>query len=836
MKFLLLALTLTFTSFSAMQAQLQSPDQFLGYELGTAFTPHHKVLSYAQHIAKESDRVTIEQIGESYGGRELVQIVVTLEKHQRKIEDIRLNNLRRARMETGAPATSMPSVVWLSYNVHGNEASSSEAAMKTLYYLANPQNPDARTWLNNTVVVIDPMLNPDGRDRYVHWYNNTKGRFVDVKEDAREHHMSWPGGRTNYYYFDMNRDWAWQTQQETRARVQAYQKWMPQIHVDFHEQGFNSPYYYAPAAEPFHTLISDWQREFQFTIGENHNRYFDDNNWLYFTREVFDLFYPSYGDTWPTFNGAIGMTYEQAGIRAGLGIITESGDTLTLKDRVEHHFVTGLSTIETASKNHDSMVAEFEEYFKKSVEKGLGNYRSFLIKHTNDSDKLNRLAEYLTDQKINFYEVDENEKVVGRDYTSTSNKDVQVRKGDWIIPVRQPKSALISVLFEPNPQLVDSLTYDITAWALPYVYGLDAYALNEDVKFTNSAPVLTQPTQNNDQIAEKDIYAYVSDYSSFEDVRFLADLFNHNIKVRTSGAEFTIGGTTYQPGALFITQTDNQANLRFSEVVENLAQKHRQNLEVLQSGFIQQGVDVGSGNIHFLKKPTIAVLTGDGTSSSNSGEIWHYFDRQIEFPVTLLDINSLYSVNWYDYDVLILPDGNYGDVLSSSRLDKIKNWVNDGGKLIAVSGAIRSIVNAGSFGSLKMKEPSITSEANLTEYNQANRERISNITTGSIFSVDVDHTHPLGYGFDEGYYSLKLGITSYDYLTNGWNVGRITSQDHVSGFIGYKAKEKIDESVIFATEDYGNGTLVYLVDNPLFRAFWYDGKQLFGNAVFMVGR
>jgi hypothetical protein len=186
--------------------------------------------------------------------------------------------------------------------------------------------------------------------------------------------------------------------------------------------------------------------------------------------------------------------------------------------------------------------------------------------------------------------------------------------------------------------------------------------------------------------------------------------------------------------------------------------------------------------------------------------------------------------------VLILPDGNYGDVLSSSRLDKIKNWVNDGGKLIAVSGAIRSIVNAGSFGSLKMKEPSITSEANLTEYNQANRERISNITTGSIFSVDVDHTHPLGYGFDEGYYSLKLGITSYDYLTNGWNVGRITSQDHVSGFIGYKAKEKIDESVIFATEDYGNGTLVYLVDNPLFRAFWYDGKQLFGNAVFMVGR
>ena len=292
----LVLLTFVMLGFLYTDAQVPTPDQFLGYPLGAQFTPHYRVLDYFRQVAATAKNVKLEQYGTTYEGRPLMMAIVASPENFSRLEDIRQHSLDLSNAR-GSSNGQEPVIVWLSYNVHGNEAVSTEAAMQTLYELVNNANAQTQQWLKNTVVIIDPCLNPDGRERYVNFYNAARAVKPNVYAWSREHNEPWPGGRSNHYYFDLNRDWAWQTQKESQQRIAKYNQWMPQLHVDFHEQEIEAPYYFAPAAEPFHDAITPWQREIQVLIGRNNAKYFDQQGWLYFTRERFDLFYPSYGDT-----------------------------------------------------------------------------------------------------------------------------------------------------------------------------------------------------------------------------------------------------------------------------------------------------------------------------------------------------------------------------------------------------------------------------------------------------------------------------------------------------------------------------------------------------------
>jgi len=827
-----------FTGVSA-QNNLQSPSEFLGYELGTQWTPHYKVLNYVEHAAERSPMVKIEPYGTTNEGRELVILQITSERNMAKIDQIRTDNLKRAGLLEGEPVSNIP-IVWLSYNVHGNETSSSEAAMKTIYELVRPDNRASKEWLQNTVVVIDPMLNPDGRDRYVHWYRETAGTQFNAHMDAREHHEPWPGGRTNHYYFDLNRDWAWLTQTETRQRMEVYQRWLPQIHVDFHEQGFESPYYFAPAAKPFHPAITDWQRDFQYTIGKNHTKYFDENSWLYFTREVFDLFYPSYGDTYPIFNGAIGMTYEQAGHSlAGLGIIKAEGDTLTLKDRLLHHHTTGMSTVEVVSQNAEKVIDEFAEYYDKAVDEPSGEYASFVIKSDNNPDKIIALLKLLEKHNIEYGQAADSKTTNGFNYETGSEERVTVSEGDYVITAHQPKSVLARVLFEPRPDLADSLTYDITAWEQHYAYGLEGYALRDRIQ-TRRADLPQKRIQNN---INENPYAYLAEWKDLSDVRMLSDLLKNNIKVRFAREPFEISGRSYERGTLIITRTGNtRMGNTFDDLVQQIATRHRQQLYPAATGFVTSGPDFGSSSVAYLKKPQVALLSGEGTSSNMVGEIWHYFDKQIEYPLTIIDRDDFNDIDLERYDVLILPSGFYGDLLSESRTNEIKDWIRGGGRLIALEGANRMLAGRDGF-LLKSKntvsddsDKELRPEDKLDIYSKRERERIRSLNSGSVFKISMDFSHPLAFGYDSHYFSLKRNTDAYAYLDNGWNVGVAGEEAHMSGFVGHKAEEKLENTLTFGVQNMGSGTVIYMIDNPLFRAFWYNGKLLFGNAVFMVGQ
>ncbi len=838
-KFFLLTFTANLFLFSL--SQVQSPGEFLRYPPGSRYTPHFKLVNYMTHVAQQMpDRVQLEKYGETNEGRPLLLLYIASRENFPNLENIRKNNLRLANAASDKIAASenTPAIVWLSYNVHGNEPSSSEAAMLTLYELVNPDNAKSSEWLKNTVVIIDPCINPDGRDRYVNWINQTVGKFPNSYPLSREHSEPWPRGRTNHYNFDLNRDWAWQTQVESQQRLVKYNQWLPQVHVDFHEQGYNEPYYFAPAAEPFHEVISPWQREFQTTIGRNNARYFDQNGWLYFTKERFDLFYPSYGDTYPTYSGAIGMTFEQGGhSRGGLSVVTDDGDTLTLKDRVMHHFTTGMSTIEISSQNAARLVKEFRKYFIAAIENPPGEYRSYVIK-SDGTDRIERLKLLLKKNDIDWSYTSE-ANINGLNYWNGKTEIFKTTSGDIAINANQSKANLIKVLFERVSKLSDSATYDITAWSLPFAYGLKTYGVKNLVTgVIKTAPAIAI---NNTPDFEN-TYAYVAKWNGLNSARFLAELIRQGVKVRYAEQAFKAANTDFDKGALIIAKASNHGLGRTLETIVNTAASNAGVLAIaITSGFVDKGFDLGSDKVRFIHPPKIAIISGDEAGSNAMGELWHFFDQELNFPVSLVNANDIGRLNPGDINVLIIPDGSYNMFSNKDQNDQLKEFVRKGGKIIALEAAATQMSrNDWGFklkgGDDKKEEDKKEDYAKLRKYENRERDWLVNSIPGSIFKVELDNSHPLGFGYPEVYYTLKQDDTIFEYMKEGWNVGVIKKDNYITGFTGIKTKEKLKDGTLFGVVEMGRGSVIFLADNPMFRSFWENGKLLFCNAVFMVGQ
>jgi hypothetical protein len=839
---------------SSAWAQLQSPEQFLGYKIGSRYTPHWRIVEYYKHVAAAApSMVKLQPYGQTNEGRPLLVAYVSSAANVSNLELIRSNNLNIA--TTGnAPASGTPALVWLSYNVHGNETSSSEAGMLTLFALVDPANTQTKAWLQNTVVIIDPCLNPDGRDRYVSWFNSVSGKRHNPNLSAREHREPWPGGRSNHYNFDLNRDWAWQTQVESQQRLKLYNEWLPQIHVDFHEQGINSPYYFAPAAEPFHEVITPWQRRFQETIGRNHAKYFDKNGWLYFTKERFDLLYPSYGDTYPIYNGAIGMTYEQAGnSSAGASVLLENGDTLTLAERVMHHYTTGLSTVEIASQHAAKLLTEFSAFYKNALTNGSGPYKSYIIKYDKrDAERIAALTELLRKNKIDFGYA-KGGPVRGFNYDNSKEESFNISTADLVIPTTQPRGTLVKVLFEPSTKLSDSVTYDITAWSLPYAYGLKAIASKAAVPFTPSLEdkFATMATQNivksNAALGgtamantATENYGYIIRWSGVQSVKLVSQLLQKGIKLRFSQQPFQSGGEEFDRGAVLLLKTSNQYYPHFWDTVQQLANRHNIQLTPLTSGFVDKGYDFGSEAIRPLANRRIAVVTGEGISSLGAGEVWHFFDQVLEHPVTLINAADLSRADWGSFDVLVMPDGSYRFLSDKTAADALKAWITAGGNVVALEGAVAQLAKLD--WTVKLKRGDDTSDANneyglLKKFESRERDYVPAITPGAIFKVELDNSHPLAFGYPNYYYTLKQDDNIYQFLKEGgWNVGVLKRGRQVAGFVGSRLSKRLQNGLLFGTQEVGRGSVTYLADDVLFRSFWEGGKLLFCNAVFLVGQ
>ncbi len=874
---------------------IQSPTRFLGYEPGERFTRHHDILAYFRHVAEASPRVHLKEYGESYRFRPLIAVFVSSEENLHGLDTIRVNNRRMAGLESGEINGRTAAILWMSYGIHGNESSSPEAAMWTLYELATGS--EIREWLENTVVVIDPVLNPDGRERYVQWFDQTQGRRPDPRLETREHTEPWPGARTNHYYFDLNRDWAWQTQIESQQRTALYNLWMPHVHADFHEM-FTNDYYFPPAAEPFHTAITEWQREFQHKIGRNHAARFDRRHERYFTAEIFDLFYPGYGDTWPTYNGAIGMTYEQMGHgRAGTKMIDEHGDTLTLADRIRNHHEAGLSTVEVTAQNSERLQREFREYFRRAQEESTGRYSAFVISGDNHPDRIMALLDYLDRQEIRYAGAEEGRRFTGRLYATGGEQRHRTAAGDIVVPVRQPKGVLAHVLFDPDPSVVlaDSNTYDITAWALPYAFGLEAWATADRIRMTadpvrtttsyqpvsgsgsrdgavgsgdvqeeaTGSEVAGRPEKNGmagkagavDHLAADQDYAWLLAWGDVRDAAFVAGLLGQDVRMSITERPFTMAGRTWPSGSVVITRRANRhLGDRLPRIIDNMAALHDRRVQAVSTGLADSGVDLGSPNVRPLQKPVVAVPSGDGIQSNQLGEIRHYFDYTLEYPLAVFDLGRFASFPLEDYTLLVLPDGRYTG-WGEPEWDRIMQWVGKGGRLIAYPGVLRTLSSRedvdltlrsfavlsdsdhdpadGSKGIGDAREEAIPPDE--IRFEDRRRESLNRQISGAVFRVELDDSHPLAWGLGPHYATLKRGTVLPDLLSDGWNVGRIAPEDALlGGWAGAPAQQLASGSLAAGTLSIGEGQIVILADNPLFRGFWRNGQLLFSNAVFQA--
>ncbi len=826
MKYFRLFFVFLLLGFTTLKGQVKSPDEFLGYSLGSKFTPYDKVLDYFNYLGKAAKNVKIISYGKSYEGRELLVAVVSAQRNMDNLEQIKTNNKRLSKGEKGlGKGSKKPVIAWLSYNVHGNEASSTEAALRTIYELVEGRTFNIQNWLANTVVIIDPCLNPDGRERYVNYFNSVMGVKPNPNPMAREHIEPWPGGRSNHYYFDLNRDWAWQSQVETQQRLLLYREWMPEVHVDFHEQNYNEPYYFAPAAEPIHQDITPWQREFQITVGKNNAKYFDQRGWKYFTKEQFDLLYPSYGDTYPLYNGAVGMTYEQGGIGAGLAVITLDGDTLTLKDRIDHHFTAAMATLETVSENANKLVNEFSRYFENAIVNPPGLFKSYIVKGES-LGKIRRLADLLKRNGIE-YAYGGTGGGNAYNYGTTKTGDFTIERNDLIVNLEQPAAVLANVLLEPQTTVKDSNTYDITAWALPYAYGLNAYAVKESIKGKYAEIALPRDTV----VSGNKPYAWLLPWESVDDAKALIALQAWGIKVRLAEETFVVGGKSFPIGSLLIYRAENERLVKaLPEKIDEIEKAFKILFFPAVSGFVDRGKDFGSSVYPILNVPKVALVAGSQTSAQSMGEVWHFLEQELKCAVMVIGMDDIGLLDINKVNTLILPDGNYEDGFG----EKLQDWIKIGGKLILMEDAVLGAIGKKPFEIQKkvfLKDDLFIDE--VPKYESRRRVDLSNVIPGAIFRVDLDQGHPISAGLGN-YYTLKTDDKLYEYLKSGWNTGILRRDGYVAGIAGAGVIKKLNGGMLFGVQPFGKGTIVYFGANVLFRSFWENGKLLFANSILLV--
>lgn len=832
-----LSLFLLACSLLAGAQNIKSPSEYLGYELGSQFTYHHKAVSYFKYVADNSPEVKYVEYGVSYEGRPLAVCFVSGSANLDNLETLRINNLKKTGLMEGEAGEEQLPFIWLSYNVHGNESVGMETAMKTIYMLATGGEKESAEWLRECVIVIDPCQNPDGRDLYTNQYRRTQPAVVNPNPDDWSHRQGWPGSRSNHYLFDLNRDWVWQTQTETLQKIKFYNSYMPHVHADFHEMGSESTFFFAPGADPWHEVITPWQHEFHKLTGIENARLFDGEERLYFTKESFDLFCPSFGDTWPLFNGAMGFTYEQGGGGvAGLAIEREAGDTLTLAKRIEGHYLATIATITTSYTNRVKLISEFNEFFSSGLTKPLFEYGSVIIKGSNDLANLASFLEQLDNNQVAYsFAGSEGKSFDGFDYLANKNGKVTIEKGDILISAFQPQSHLVKVLFEPDSKFTDSLSYDLTAWALPYVYNLEAFAVKDKIKPSTEKFSITvaENKKGNDPV-----YAYLVKETGFNELKMMASLYQKRVNVRYAQKSFTSGGIEYPRGSLIIARGDNKQIINdFERIVTDAANKNNVRLVVAKTGLSEKGIDLGSNYTTLNKKPEIAMAGGEGTSAGAFGELWYFFEQELEYPVTIIEADYLANARLSDYDVIFLPPGTY-----TKAKDKLFEYAKQGGRIVAFERAIslfagdketklyeaielRKKEQATAEKKIKSDDPVL-----LKKYENMRRETLNSRSAYSIYRVKLDDSHPFTFGLGKEWFMMKRS-ENYPFLAEGSNIGYILEGEPVAGFAGSKFITEVKNSMVIGSEKMGRGEIVYITDDPFFRGYWKSGRALLGNLI-----
>ena len=833
-----LAMLLLLAAAGPVHAQaVPSPEQVLGYGIGERFTDHAGVVRYMEALAAAvPEMVRVERYGESVEGRALVQVTIARPDHLSRLDEILTLNRMLADPSTPAArgrdvVASNPAIVKFSYGIHGNESSSSEAAMWTAWDLVRGASEVAGV-LDSVVVVIDPVANPDGRDRYVNYYRQAVGATPNPDPEAREHWEPWPGGRFNHYLFDLNRDWAWATQQETQARLATWQRWTPQVHVDFHEMSYTSNYFFFPAAEPISPMYPRHTREWGEYFGAANAAAFDQHGWPYFTGQSYDLFYPGYGDSWPSLLGAIGMTYEQAGSgRAGLTIRQPDGQYLSLTQRATQHRTSGNATLRATAARRGELLDSFLQ-FHQTMGQGLPD----VVLVPASPGRARALLELLERQGIRVEQASRAFRADGTPHHGFDRR-AEYPAGSLLVRARQPRGLLAVTLLQPETVLDATYSYDISAWSLPFAYGVEAHSVNRvpDAGWATASPA-SAPARHGTGAPEAGAFGMLA-APGFDAwpvvVRYLQD----GGRVRVLNAPFTVEGREWPAGTLFFPR----------QGVEDFADRIRaagvhEIASPVATGRVTAGFDLGTGSSQNITLPRVALVGGDGTSTTSLGAHWFFLEQTLRIPFTMLPPDRVASADLAEYDVVILPDMGR-TALGERGNTALREWTQRGGTLIATGSGARGA--GADIAEVKLRETPRESDAERLERALLGREarqldRWEAQVPGAILSVNLDTAHPLafGAGIDGNpgrLFALHSGAQVFEPDPNFETVGYFDAElDRVSGVITRRSLDRLQQGSWLAMKRMGSGRAILFIDDPVFRHFWYSTFQAYANAI-MVG-
>ena len=865
------------------RADIPTLEEVVGHAWGQKITMHHELERYIHRLVAESPNVDLVKYGETWEGRSLYYLIVASEENMASIDEVKsgIQKLADPRSISTAEADqligSLPSITWLAYGVHGNEISSTDAALMTAYHLAAAQNDTlAATVLQNSVVLIDPMQNPDGRDRFISYYRQTRGRWPDENQQSAEHRETWPGGRTNHYLFDMNRDWFALTQPETRGKVKAFLEWYPQVFVDLHEMGSNSTYYFAPPADPINPEMSPSQIQWLRKYGRNNAKWFDRMKFDYFTREVFDSFYPGYGEGWPMFHGSVGMTYEQASAR---GLVVKRSDETVMHYRhsVQHHFISSLSTCETTAQNREAVLRYFYDYRRSAIDEGrTDQIKEFILPPGTDPNRTTKLATNLMKQGIEVKKANSsfrNAKV--EDYYDGGVQSKDFPPGTYVVSLAQPAKRLAKTLLAKQVDMDEEFIkeqlrrqkkrmgdqiYDVTGWSLPFLYDVECYMARESSR--GQFDILGEPPLISGRLTGSSTLAYLIPWESNAAARTLARLFREKIRVFSTDKPFTLEGRKYPSGTLIIKVKNNPEDLR--ERLAAISEEENVEIHGTNTAWVEEGVDFGSGQVRYLKQPKIAMAYNRPTSSYSAGWTRYMIERAYSYPITVIHTEQIGDADLTKFNVLILPNarGGYSKTLRENAVTKIKEWVRSGGTLVTYGQATHWLTGE-KVGLLATnrelkggkpdkpekkpddkskataeneKKPDLSEPFDVEKAIQPEKELPTSVP-GTILRIKLDTEHWLAFGYDgdANVIASSRNIFTPIKLDKGRNVGLYMPEDKIllSGFIWEDTKAQIANKAYLMHQSHGRGNVVAFAEDPNYRAFFDGLNLLLINALFL---
>ena len=799
---------------------IPTPKEIVGHEVGEWHITHDKLMFYMQTLAKASNRVTIENRGATFEGRPILLLTVTSPKNHRNIEQIREDHFSIT--ENGTMVVDdMPIVVYQGFSIHGNEPSGANAGLAYAYYLAAAQGPEIEALLDKMVILIDPSFNPDGLQRFAYWANTNKAQNLVADNNDREYHEVWPGGRTNHYWFDMNRDWLPVQLPESRARIESFHKWMPNILTDHHEMGTNSSFFFQPG-EPtrVHPLTPKMNQELTAEIGTYHAKALDKIGSLYYSEENYDDYYYGKGSTFPDVNGSIGILFEQGSSR---GHVQESENgLLTFPFTIRNQFTTALSTIEAAN-NMRAKILKYQQDFYRGVrnEAARSKTKAIVFGDSKDAAKAWHLAEILNRHKIKFHELANDANISGKAY----------KKGaSYVVPMNQKNHRLIKAMFEKRTTFTDSLFYDISAWTFPLAFNVD---YSEIGNLSNAGPEIKDFKPLTGNVSSKSNYAYLFEWNEYYTPKALNSIVDKGLRAKVAKSPFTLEGKKYDYGTIMVpVQNQNLDASELHSFLRQVAQESHIDITAVGTG-LTKGIDLGSNDFDPIKKQKIAILVGDGIRSYDAGEIWHLFDTRYNIQLTKLDASYFGRTDLSKYTDIIVPS-SVSSFQTKDNANKLKTWVKNGGTLIGYKNTVEWF-DKSEFMKLKFKKDTLV--AKNIPFDKKGDFLGAQVTGGAIFEAKIDRSHPINYGYKNN--TLALFRNSNIYIEaekdSYNNPIQYTSNPLLSGYISEENEELIKNSVPFRVNKMGKGRVIAFTDNTNFRAFWYGTNKLLMNAIFFGG-